>query len=235
MKKLIFVLFGFLLLGSGLVMAIPQNASSVSEYKLGRWTAPMGMSIRTSTTEGGNLSEVNITEMERLTDRWAGFYGLVTPSTIRLRASGDVNDLYNWTGSLTGGGEICVSAGSDFDFTQIQEATEAEVDSQWSFGSTSDNVTETYTGTGCALVFTDINTTNTDNADYIDHMSSSSFWTCAFKDQGTPGGQGDLAFCTAINTSGTNYNAVNYDYELMVPTDDGVGAFETYYFFVEIN
>jgi len=235
MRKFIFVLLGLILLGSGLVVAIPQNASSVTEYKLPRWVAVSGAAANV-TTEGGNISEVNVTAAEQLTDRWAGFYGLVTPSTIRLRASGDVNDLYNWTGTLAGGGEVCVSVGPNFDFSAIQEATEADVDSQWSFGAVADNVTETYTGVGsCALVFTDVNTTLTDTADEIVHAGFSTFTTCAFKDIGSPAVPGDLAFCTAIDTAGTNYNNVTVNYELMVPTDDGVGATETYYFFVEIN
>jgi len=235
MRKFIFVLLGLLLLGSGLVVAIPQNATSVTEYKLPRWVAVSGAAANV-VTEGGNISEVNVTAAEQLTDRWAGFYGLVTPSTIRLRASGDANDLYNWTGSLAGGGEVCVSVGPDFDFNAIQEATEAEVDTQWSFGAVADNVTETYTGVGsCALVFTGITVGNTDTADEIVHAGYSTFSTCAFKDAGTPGGQGDLAFCTAIDTAGVNYNNATVDYELMVPTDDDVGSTETYYFFVEIN
>jgi len=233
MRNLIFALLGFLLLGSGLVMAYPANASVSGSYNQIRWvpTATLG----NVTTEGGNISEVNITAAEQLTDRWAGFYGDVTPSAIRLRASGDTNDLYNWTGTLAGGGEVCVSTGSNFDFSVIQEATENDITGLWSFGAVADNVTETYTGTGCALVFTGINSTDTDNADYIDHAGHSSFWTCAFKDLASPEVRGDLAFCTAINTSGVNYNNVSVDYELMVPTRTGVGITETYYFYVEIN
>jgi len=232
-KKFIFVLLA-ILLGTGLVMAYPSNASSVSEYKLPRWVA-VSAPAANLVTEGGNISEVNVTAAEQLTDRWAGFYGNVTPSAIRLRASGDVNDLYNWTGTLIGGGEICVSPGPTFTFSAIQEATVNNVEGLWSFGAVADNVTETFTGTGCALVFTGINTTNTDNAVYIDHAGLSSFWTCAFKDIASPESRDDLAFCTRINTSGTNYNGINYHYELMVPTRIGVGLTETYYFFVEIN
>jgi len=234
MNKFIFALLGFLLLGSGLVIAYPVNATVDASYNYGRWAA-VG-AAGSFDTEGGNISEVNVSAATQLTDRWAGMFGQITATEIVLKSSDDSagTHLYNWTAILDG--EICVSTGSNFDFSAIESATETEVDGQWTFGAVADNVTETYTGTTCSLVFADITPANTANAHYIDHMSSSSFWTCAYKDtSGAPGGQADLAFCTEINDSGTNYKGNAVDYELMVPTNDSFGATETYYFFVEIN
>jgi len=233
MRKLIFVLLGFVLLGSGLVMAYPVNATVDSSYNYGRWAAVNAAG--NFTTEGGNVSEVNVTAAAQLTDRWAGMFGNITATEIVLKSSDDPGGthLYNWTALLDG--EICVSPGPSFTFSAIQEATANNVDGLWSFGAVADNVTETFTGTGCALMFTAVTPTDTDNATYIDHAGLSSFRTCAFKDITSPESRDDLAFCTKINTSGINYKGMNYHYELMVPTRIGVGLTETYYFFVEIN
>ena len=231
-KKFIFALLGFLLLGSGLAVAYPVNATVDATYDYGRWAAvgPTG----NFTTEGGNISEVNITAATQLTDRWAGLFGNITATEIVLKEELDSAGvhLYNWSAILDG--EICVSIATNFDFSQIKETTKDELKVFWNFGAVADNVTETFTGSNCSLVFTDINATDTDNADYIDHMGSSSFWTCVFEDTTTgPESQADFAFCTEINNSGTNYKGNGVDYELMVPTD--TGTTETYYFYVEIN
>jgi len=233
-KNFIFALLGFILLGSGLAMAYPINASIDSSYNYTRWAA-VG-AADSFDTEGGNISEVNVSASAQLTDRWAGLFGIITPSEIVLKEELDSAGvhLYNWSQILNG--EICVSIAPGFDFSQIKETTEEELSIFWNFGAVADNVTNTYTGSDCALVFTGITATDTNNADYIDHMGSSSFLTCVFEDTTTgPESQNDFAFCTEINDSGTNYKGNAVDYELMVPTDDGVDATETYYFFVEIN
>jgi len=231
----LFVILGVLLLGSGLVMAYPVNATVNGVYHYGTWV-PLA-TAGNFTTEGGNISEVNVTASAQLTDRWAGIFGVITGTEIVLKSSDDAGGthLYNWTASTAAGGEICVSTGSGFDFSAIQETIEGDIEvGDWVFGDVADNVSNTFEDPGCGLVFTAVTPANTDNTTYINHVGSD-FITCAFKDTATPTAPANLAFCTEINASGTNYKGNAVDYELMVPTNDSVGAIETYYFFVEIN
>jgi len=232
-NKAIFVILGVLLLGSGLVMALPQNATTVNDAFLNRWS-PSG-TADSVTTEGGNISWANASGSDQLTDRWAGFFGNVTASNIILKAGGDGSStyLYQWAGSLTTGGEVCVSTNTNFPWASVVEGTDANIETAWSFGSVIDSAALTYSQANCALVFTGIAAASTDQADYVDHHNST-FNTCVFSD-GSVAVPDDLAFCVAINQTGQNYQGTPANYEMIVPANDSAGATETYYFYIELG
>ncbi len=235
--KILYVLFGFILLGSTVAIAVPQNASIANAQDLARWvsTPPIFMGVQFNvTTEGGNITNVSVYAADQLTDRWAGFYGWVTAANIVLAASGDTNYLYQWAGNLSDGGEVCVSTDPAFGWSTVQSALDSDIETAWTFGAVLDSAANTYNNSNCALNFTGIPTGNTNTSDWVNHQLDS-FYTCVFKDTGSVTVKNDLAFCSPILENTINYNNTYIDYELIVPTNDSPASTETYYFFVELG
>ncbi|MEM4166114.1 MAG: hypothetical protein QW255_02010 [Candidatus Bilamarchaeaceae archaeon] len=227
-KKFLFVFLGLLLLGSGLVMAI-SNATATRDADLARWGGET--SAGSITTEGGNISQVNVSA-GTLTDRWAGFFGPVD-GYIYLTDAGNATTsyLFRWTASAPSGW-ICVSTNNNFPFASAEGTTAAAINSAWNFGSATDNATNTFTLSTCDITFYNPSNSISDTAT-ADHAGSSTFETCAIVRTGGTG-ETDFAFCSAINQAGTNYAGVAADYELIVPTTLGSET-ETYYFYAELN
>jgi hypothetical protein len=44
-----------------------------------------------------------------------------------------------------------------------------------------------------------------------------------------------FAFCSNITSGGTTWEGGTANYEIMVPTNNGVAATETYYFFADLR
>ncbi len=231
MRKIL-ALFAVILAVSGVAMAIPQNAT-VTATDLGRWV-PSGVADN-RTTEGGNITEANLTAQAQLTDRWAGFFGQVTEANIILAAAGDTNYLYTWAGNLTTGGEVCVSTDPAFGWATVVSALDSDIETAWAFGAVLDSAAATYNTSGCAMNFTGVPVANTNNSDQVNSDGLSSFYTCVFSDTGSPAVKNDLAFCAQISDDATGYDGATVDYELIVPTNDSPDGTETYYFFVELG
>lgn len=226
--KWIYALFGIVLL-SGVVFAI-SGATVTEVVERGRW---LGNTPTTNiTTEGGNITGVTVNATV-LTDRWASFYGNVTGSIV-LTDNVSSNNVYSWDWVPENGGEVCVVANAtDFAWASADVTTGAEIDTVWGFTGVSDSATITFASSNCTLNFAEATVTNTAN---VTLLGNSSFTTCAIEDQGTPAVKQDFAFCTVINSTGSNYNGETASFEVMVPTAfDTPSATETYYFFAELN
>jgi len=219
------ILFGLLLLGT--MSFAMSNATGINVTERGRWA---GLAGSWYTTEGGNISAVNLTGAT-LTDRWAAFYGNVT-GNIRLTDLVGTNNLFNWTWTPGTGGEVCFSTAGNFTWSDAATATGANVNTAFGLGNAADSANNTFTdAVGCNLNFTQAFVGNSAKAV---HSGSSTFWTCAIKDAFS-GSKGDYAFCTNISSAGKNWNNEGANYEVMVPTTPGVSNVETYYVFAELN
>ena len=211
---------------SGSLNAILGNVSGITTAVQARWT-------QTSTaasvpTQGGNITNVNISASVQLTNKWADFYGNVTGAAIQLRDAGGLV-VYNWSYSAAAGkGEVCVSSGNVFPLgTPTAPANMGDVNTLWSLGNI-DNASNTYNGT-----FSGLNLSGTVISPPGARLQGSSSFTDAAVYNGTTGAKANYAFCTNISSSGTNYANLNYNYELMVPTTPS--AVETYYFYIELT
>lgn len=223
-------LFGVLIIGCGLVMAISGAAPTVVSET--RWT---GQVAGSDTTEGGNITEVNVSSVS-LTDRWASYWGNVSGSVV-LDDDGTGNAVYIWAVDPLNGGEICVSTNSSFAFAAATSATALQLDTAWAFGAATDNATNTYNSQcGQPLNFTQADVPATTAAANMTQYGASTFLSCAIND-GVGTTKTNFAFCTNLQdvASGLNYNGLPANYELMVPTDDAPAATETYYFYLELN
>jgi hypothetical protein len=223
--KMILALFGVMLFGAGTVMAM-SNATTGTEDNLARWN---GLTTAGAvSTEGGNISGVNVTGLT-LTDRWASFFGNVT-GAIQLTDSAGTNDVYNWSWNATDG-EVCLSQDQNFPWASAALTTGATIDTVWVFATGADKAVDTYTDATYPIDLSGL-ATITSTGTVL--KGSSSFDNVAIGDA-TQAAEGDFAFCTDIDNAGTNYNNAPANYEIMVPTSDGAGTPETYYFFAELN
>jgi len=195
-----------------------------------RWAGSAAVS---DTTEGGNITSANISGIV-LTDRWAAYYGNVSGSIIL--GSDTSNVIFTWAWTPASGGEVCLSTNSNFDFTTgPTSAAVADIDNAgaWNFGAVADNATNTFVNGTCAnIVFSQSVAAAPIRAL---HESGSTFYTCAIDDGSVVPAKGDFAFCTLIQDGGTAFDATTVDYEIMVPTEYGAFATETYYFYVELD
>lgn len=227
MMKNTIVVLGVALLMAGVVLAI--SGAGVAVQNEVRWVP--GASTGNDTTEGGNITALNLSA-NSLTDKWAAYFGNVTGQII-LDDDGTGNAVYTWTVTSSPSGEVCASQDASFPFASAQVGAAADIDTVWVFGSAADNAANTFTTSTCDLVFTEATVTDTATAT---HQGASSFETCAI-DEGTAAVEDDFAFCAIINSAGTNYNGASANYEIMVPTTNatGIAGSETYWFFVELN
>jgi parallel beta-helix repeat protein len=182
------------------------------------------------TTEGGNITGGNI-GTEQLTDRWAAFYGNISGSVILTDKAG-ANDVYLWGWFPTAGGVVCTSTNSTVTDVKLYPADGDDIDVAWSFAHTeADSGRNTFNQTGCSLT---IGITPITNASYADTGQPGGFITCSLKDTIAPA-KPDMYFCTSIAQNGTFWNGQTGNFELMVPTAFGNNAYETYYFYVNLN
>jgi hypothetical protein len=224
--KTIMALIGVMLFGAGIVMAI-AGAGVEQEGTQTRWTQPANTT--NIVTEGGNITAANITGTT-LTDRWAAFFGNVS-GTVVLRDSADT--VFSWSWTAANGGEVCLSTGSTFAFTQAVAAGSTDVDAvdtAFGLGVAADNASKTLTNTTCDLKFNNIaDIDNTAGA-----TTGGGFETCLVKNTAATL-EGDFAFCTNINSTGKNYKNAGANYQVMVPTSHGATDTETYYFYMELD
>lgn len=217
--KNILALFGVVLFGAGFVMAI--SGATPTLVSDSRWS---GATAGSDTTEGGNISAVNVTGTA-LTDKWAAYWGNVTGSIV---LGDNTNQLFTWTWTPGTGGEVCLSTASAFDFSGASTATGSDVDTAWSFTGTDADSGDNTFGGSCNLAFAGGSVTGTEMINHED----STYNTCVV-DDGAGATESDYAFCSNIGTANA-YNGIGANYEVMVPTTSGANT-ETYYFYVELD
>jgi len=201
-----------------------MNVTVISDSRYG-----INASAGNHTTEGGNVSEVNLTGNVS-TDRWAGYYGNITAGIV-LAQSADTQFMYNWTWDSSSGGVVCASTGST-PLSSIMGATYADIDTAWSFTPTaSDSAEKTFSNANCSQSF---GATNMSDAYYADTGLAGGFLTCAWKSVAAPS-KAEMLFCTNITQNGPIYNGETGDFELIAPAAYGTGVYETYYFYVSLG
>jgi hypothetical protein len=225
--KGLLALIGVMLFGAGMVMAISGATPTLVSQT--RWAGDSAASV---STQGGNISVVNVTGTV-LTSKWAEYSGNVS-GRITLDDDGAGVAVYNWTWTPATGGAICTSTAPAYAFSTATTATAAQLDTEWGFtGTDADSAANTYTSTcGSALDFAQASVAGTTAAAAV--QGSSTFMSCAVND-GSTGSKDDFGFCTQLQPAGSNYRGQTVNYELMVPTDNAPASSETYYFYLELN
>ncbi|MEM4332163.1 MAG: hypothetical protein QW500_02695 [Candidatus Micrarchaeia archaeon] len=177
--------------------------------------------------EGGNISDLNLSS-SILTDRWAALYGSITNEIYLTSAMGDItNYVYRWSWNAADGGVVCATTNSSLLSGSARGASGADIDFAWGFGSVSDSGSNTFRQPGCNIT---INNRNITNCYYADTGSAGGFVTCIIKTKLQPQ-KNNLLFCTNVNSTGTAFNGVPADFEIILPVAYGAGQLETYYLY----
>ncbi len=227
MRKIL-ALFAVILAVSGVAMAMVAVNVTASDQT--RWENNI-TGVASWSTQGGNITELLIDE-QKLTDRWAGFYGNVTASVI-LRDNTSAEWLYIWTANSTNiSGEFCASTDSAFDFASAVGANAVDIDSVWGFAGGLDLAVNTFDDGTCNLTI-DQDANNVTGIQADGDSSLSGYTSCAIADTATPTVKGDFAFCANALGTGNNFKGEPVNFEFMVATNE-TGS-ETYYFFMELD
>ena len=202
------------------------NVTTATNMSFARWSQTTGAA--SITTQGGNITWINITNAAQLTTKWADLFGSIANSSIILGASGDTQYVYTWNASAGTKGDVCVSEGGGFPSGTLSSANLTDINGLWSL-TTIDNATNTYNTTSTINVSSQgIITAN------ASRLQGSSTFTDVAIYNGTLGSKNNYAFCSNISSSGKNYNNVNANYELLVPTSPGSTS-EIYNLFWEVQ
>ncbi|MCP4647680.1 MAG: hypothetical protein GY852_08095 [bacterium] len=220
MNKTIWAL-AFLVLCSGMTFAI-GNATTTEVAQSGYDGETAAGSIL---TEGGNVSETDI-GANQSTEKWAGFFGNVSGQLVLAEAAASPY-MYSWTYSGTGG-EVCASIDTNFPWADLQATLNATIDSVWGFDpNDADSANNTMTDTTGTVVVDAQTETST-------AVTTEGNWQTVALGDGTEAATSDFAFCVNITSGGTNFKGGTSDYQLMVPANETVATYETYYFYVEL-
>ena len=212
-----------LLLFAGLAFAI-QPAEDWQVGAQGRYTQIVQANV---TTEGGNVTELNLSS-NISTEKWAGYWGNVTGEIVLAPNNADM--FYTWAWTSADGGEVCaVAATSGFNWAAVQTIAAATIDTIWFFdGGDTDSAVNTIPN-ACNLGVAGATPVGTGN-----YTGVGGFETCAVGD-GDDAAKSDVAFCVNITNSGSLFNGLSGDYELLTATNETAGASETHYFWLELN
>lgn len=207
------------------VLALPMAfaapaAGNVTEQ--GSQSSYAGISSESVTTEGGNVTEVNVTGYAS-TARWAGFYGSIDGG-IRLGDSGN-NIFYEWTVSNFDGSVVYAAntTVSDWSDAAISAAGVGDMPSYLTTGA-SDNYTNTFDTTeGFASA-----SITEGSTPYITTLETG---TGTFKTYSLKNTAGTLIWAGLADQNELGFDGTTVDYQLLVPADSsGV----TYNFYLEL-
>ncbi len=214
-----------ILLGIGLAFAITPA---------GNWTV-LSTSYYTSTTnasvltQGGNVTNLALSS-NTTTTKWAGYWGNVTGGLLLAPSTGTYT-FYTWAWNASKGGEVCsVAAATGFNWVNVAATTVGAVDTMWGFTTTDpDSATNTLGQSNCAMTIGGVTVSTVGN-----YSGLGTFETCAI-DDGATAAKSDFAFCVNISTNGTLFNNQTGNYQLLMPTNNTVGATETDYFWLDLK
>ncbi len=233
MKNRILVLSAVMLmmlasLAAAVDISNSAEGASVTVNETGRLSEA---SAQSALAQAGNVTRLNLSS-SRSTAKWAGFMG-TTSASVRIGIVSDI--LYNF-GSAAGAQIKSVFAAQDsaFDFSNLNAATAAQVDSAFGFTTTdTDSATDTYTGTqaisGVSAPSTGLNAYTPAGA-----LSTALYNTTLLRD-GNSAAEGDFAFGVPVVPDQKDFrNSTEVDFELLAPVSNPNSP-ETYFFFLDVE
>ncbi len=233
MKKLI-SLFASLMLLSILVViqagAVPTGwtPTNVSNATFANTSGSMA-------ARGGNITNVDFTNVLTQTSKWQGYYGNVT-GEIMLGTTSTAK-MYNWTLN-TIAGEVFATQASTMNFTaweDLNARTGAQIDTDFGFtGDDSDNASETFTSDPPMINVSgrQINGGANTAAKTFNATGAATWWTIALAR--TSAAESNYVFAGVISNDGEAYDNTTKDFQMIVPENENAGV-DTYYFYVELT
>lgn len=226
------IAFMALLVLAGVVTASQPVNGSVSAGTQERYTPPAG-GAGSLITEGGNVTEVNISGTNSSTERWAGFYGNLSGSNLVLGDSSG-NEFYAWSVGLPSDlWKVYASENNNPTWSGLVAGTcsgDANCNSWVYNGAWADNYTNTFTNTGSAT-FADITINNVPYTLSLSYNDTPSWPT-----YNLASGQSSDIWAANVSTSTLAFNnQTGVVYQLLVPANPDPDTSVTYYFYLEVN
>ncbi len=197
-----------------LAIPTPSGANGTATY-MGRYTQT---DSGTAVAEGGNVSLLNLSA-SLTTHRWQGFLGSVS-SNLALGNGSSV--LYNFGKARLDTVFATTNSGA-YSWLTLQAGADTDVNDLWAFDGTggADNATTAF------------NATSTVKGISVPAAKTTGGFITGLFNDGTNAGKDNIAFGAVVyNPAKPGLDGVNYEYQLMVPTN--TASTETYYFYVSL-
>jgi hypothetical protein len=205
------------------VMGAPQGANVTT----GTQETGTGTSSQTFTTEGGNVTEANITGIQ-ITSRWSGFWGSIAAS---LRLSDAASNLfYEWTvTNVTDAVVYAVNDSSAPTWANLGPLPETVLPATFRSANAVDNFNGTFTATE-AFTSASLTVANTPYTETWQAGSQGSLKTYALNESTTV----VFAGKAIENTSSFKGATPKVDYQILAPAYTGSNNEDIWYFYLEL-
>ena len=191
-----------------------QTGADVSE---GRSDTLDTSTAGNDTAVGGNVTYLNLS-VTQSTSRWQGYFGNAS-GTLSLGYGSDI--FYDF--SSAGISSVFATQNQTFDFSSLESAAAADIDSVWGYADGSDQATDIFTGT---------TTVEGVSAPSVTLEPAASEFNSSIFDDGNTGAKSSFAFGVNVQEpAALCFDGTDCEYELMVPAS----ASEIYYFFLTIS
>lgn len=207
-----------------LVTVMPASAAPVSNGS--------------STATGGQITEINFSDVTSTTVKWQGYFGNVTNESgengIQLESSGNV--MYSWNYNLSNlAGNIFAALDNAMNITkwgQLEAATPTEIDTAYNFtGSSSDSAENTLSGSQALTV-----AGNSVSGPYVQTYNATLIptWNTVALSRLSGSNMTDFVFAGMIDSNQEAFDGTTKDFQMVVPVNASVSP-QTYYFYVELT
>ena len=207
-----------------LVTVMPASAAPVSSGN--------------SSATGGQITEVNFSDVTSSTLKWQGYFGNVTNESgengLQLESSGNV--MYSWNYNLSNlAGNIFATLDNTMDITkwgQLGAATPDEIDTAYNFtGSNSDSANNTLSGSQGLTV-----AGNSVTGPYVQTYNATLIptWNTVALSRLSGSNMTDFVFAGMIDSKQEAFDGTTKDFQMVVPVNASESP-QTYYFYVELT
>jgi hypothetical protein len=215
------ILLLYLLLMAGSTSAEIVVNTSIANGTKETYDVPDGELSNQS--QGGYITEINITQLHTQTQNWQGFYGNVT-GNIYLKGNSGLS-MFNWTVDLSNTYVYATTNATGNNYSGLVNATPSELDTVWGFGNITDNINGTYLASDDDPTFVGMSLTNTYNA-----TTAEGFLDYVIQDVPASPIKANIIWAAKIYEDKANFKGTTSDFQLLVPSK----VQETYYFYLEI-
>ncbi|HDD57612.1 MAG TPA: hypothetical protein ENF43_03750 [Thermoplasmatales archaeon] len=210
----VIILSGFIFLTTA------QQGATVTPGTPETWSGPVPGS---TTAEGGNITEVNISGTSQ-TIHWQGFWGQVSGSIALKDASG--NTMYNWS-VTTMSGNVYASNESSITWSNLVAGDAADCDNI--VGTGADSCSNTFNDGTKSFTVAGNTISNVPIVQTYNYTGSGTFDEGILEDSG---GAGPWVYVATIYNDANTFKNGTADFQMIVPVN-GTNTV-TYYFWIEL-
>jgi len=210
------ILFGFVFLTTA------QQGATVTPGTPETWSGP---SPGSTTAEGGNITEVNMSGVSQ-TIHWQGFWGQVSGSIALKDASN--NTMYNWTVATVSGNVYTSNDSTGITWSNLMEGDDSDCDNI--VGTGADSCTNTFGPSTKTFTVAGSDITTVPIVQTFNYTGSGTFDEGILEDSG---GSGPWVYVATIYNNANTFKNGAADFQMIVPVN-GTNTV-TYYFWLELG